>query len=235
MKNILYLDTTGSRLKIGVSRDETVLEKIMVCESHRYHSAMLIPAVQDLLREANLSIRELSGLAINHGPGSFTGIRTGIVTARTMGQFLGSDSDGLPVYVLNSFELVACRQSGPVAVYFDALRGRAYHAALTLTAEGPRYQAPPALLDLNDPSAHESALQVGPEAALWVTSGLESFFPGRQCSLITDELITPSAMHRLISQNPAYFKRSWHEVRPLYLQEPSITVKKPRLPVMDGL
>lgn len=214
---VLYLDTATSRLMLALSREgQMLVERNVPCDSHRYHSALMIPAIQEMLAEANLSVNDLTALAVNHGPGSFTGIRTGIITVRTMAQFLN-----LPVHVFNPFELLASGYEQPVSVYLDALRGRAYHARLSFNEAGPVYEAAPAFVTLQP----EGCLTM-PAGSVLISPTLSAFFPSVMPDLIADELFTPARMLALIMQYGDRFVTGWQSVRPLYLQEPSITIRK---------
>lgn len=213
----LYLDTTTSCLMMGLGQEgELLVERSVPCDSHRYHSALIVPAIQEMLKDAGFSVRDLSALGVNHGPGSFTGIRTGIITVRTMGQFLN-----LPVHVFNAFELIAFNRQQSVQIWIDALRGRIYQATLNFDASGPIYDLEPSL------GMVEEALSkrvLG--SSLQVSSTLTSYLPNSAVELIPVNLFTPSIMVQLHAKYGSRFTCSWRDVRPLYLQEPSITLKK---------
>lgn len=223
MSAILCLDTTASRLMIGVGGDGVVRGRYTAqTNSHRYHSALLVPAIQQVLDEAGVTAQELTALAVNHGPGSFTGIRTGISTIRTMAQFLE-----LPVHVFNSFELLASNDQAPVTIALDALRGRIYRATLHFEASGSVYSEAPALETLapsESPDIQATRLMVSPTLMETFTSTSER--QGIPLSPIPEQPDTPSDMLSLIARYGAAFARPWQEVKPLYLQEPSITLRK---------
>lgn len=216
----LLLDTTGSRLLIGLERQGQVDGRFeRDCESHRYHSAMLVPAIEALLREAGQSVQSLGGVVVNAGPGSFTGIRTGILTARTLGQFAQ-----LPVYVLHQFMVgaYALRDAQTVAVYLDALRGRAYHAVLQWGNTGFQYVVDPVLVPLS-PQGNPC----WPTGCTGVSPSLHKSFQddGQTLRVIEPAQDVLSAMAALVNVAPERFVQPWEQVRSLYLQEPSVTMK----------
>jgi tRNA threonylcarbamoyl adenosine modification protein YeaZ len=216
----LCLDTTNNKLMMALGQGNNMLAKAnVVCDSHRYHSALIIPAIQDMLNEARLSVKDISALAVNQGPGSFTGIRTGIITARTMAQFLN-----LPVYVFNQFELLAFGISKPLAVYLDALRGRAYHSIIQFSDKGISYQISPTLRVLD-----QAAIPDGFEGEFLVSLSLSAGFPPDLTRVIADDFFSPMSMLQLIQAHGDSYLKPWQQVRPLYLQEPSITVRKPSI------
>lgn len=213
----LFIDTTTNRLMLALGQPGRITAAQDVpCESHRYHSALMIPAIEDMLRDNGLAVADLKALAVNVGPGSFTGIRTGLITARTMAQFLD-----LPVYCFNTFELLAAHAVEPTAIYLDALRGRAYYACLSWTEDGPQYwRQPPGLVRLN-----ENPPDPPPIARLMVSPGLEGYFPWAKPRLVPADFFSPNAMALLMARYGPWFARPWPDVHPLYLQEPSITLK----------
>jgi tRNA threonylcarbamoyl adenosine modification protein YeaZ len=215
----LFMDTTTSRLMLALGRGgKLIAAQNVPCDSHRYHSALMIPAIQDMLKDNGFTVNDLSALAVNLGPGSFTGIRTGVITARTMGQFLN-----LPVHGFNTFELLAATYDYPLAIYLEALRGRAYHATVCWDEQGPRYwRQPPGMLLLNDDDVPSPPMQ----ARLLITPGLECYFPWAKPNFIAPDFYSPAAMAQLMARFGQRFARPWQDILPFYLQEPSITLKK---------
>jgi tRNA threonylcarbamoyl adenosine modification protein YeaZ len=89
------------------------------------HGELLAPAIADALAAAGCSPRDLTQIAVGVGPGPFTGLRVGLVTARTMADVLGIEVAGVC-----SLDILA-RQSSltlPVAVATDARRKEIYWA-----------------------------------------------------------------------------------------------------------
>jgi tRNA threonylcarbamoyladenosine biosynthesis protein TsaB len=215
----LFIDTTTSRLMLALGNANGLIASQNVpCDSHRYHSALMIPAIEDLLNENGLTVKDLTALAVNTGPGSFTGIRTGMITARTMAQFMH-----LPVHAFNTFELLAANYDYPVAIYLDALRGRSYHATLCWGEQGAQYwRQPPGMVMLTDDDLPSPPMQ----ARLLVSPGLEPYFPWARPNLIEANFFSPTAMAQLMARFGQGFVRPWPDILPLYLQEPSITLKK---------
>lgn len=218
-ETVLYLDTTTDILMLGISMKGAMVRRhVHQSSSRRYHSAVLIPAIQALLSEAGLSPSDLTAMAVNQGPGSFTGVRTGISTARTMSQFLD-----IPVHVINRFEILArdiCRDESPapVTVVLDALRGRLYAATLHFTDNGPAYDQAPAMRMAGEWEP--------PAGSLLVEASLLDVFADRQPEVVRSDLFSPEVMLRLTLQYGGLFRKDWREIKPLYLQEPNITMRK---------
>jgi tRNA threonylcarbamoyl adenosine modification protein YeaZ len=89
------------------------------------HGELLAPAIAEALASAGCTARDLTRIAVGVGPGPFTGLRVGLVTARTMADVLGIEVAGVC-----SLDILA-RQSSltlPVAVATDARRKEIYWA-----------------------------------------------------------------------------------------------------------
>ncbi len=105
------------------------------------HTACLLPLIAELLEHSGASFDQLERIAVGIGPGTFTGLRIGIATARALGRALGvplvgvSTLESLAVYAQHAYPRV---QGGPDAVVsvLDARRGEVFAAAWSLTYDG---------------------------------------------------------------------------------------------------
>jgi tRNA threonylcarbamoyl adenosine modification protein YeaZ len=78
----LILDTSGSHGIVAVCKDDTVITKKLL--PSQLLSADLMPTIVELLNNASITVQDLNFLAIGIGPGSFTGTRIGIVSAKAI-------------------------------------------------------------------------------------------------------------------------------------------------------
>ncbi|MCM1306284.1 MAG: tRNA (adenosine(37)-N6)-threonylcarbamoyltransferase complex dimerization subunit type 1 TsaB [Bacteroides sp.] len=119
--NCLAIDTTNTKLTVVLLKDDEVFHReIEVGKSG--HSRLLMPTVDEVLKESKTSIQEIDSVAAVVGPGSFTGIRIG-VSAMTAIAF-ANDAKRISV---TSFELIAYNCANVIAVV-DAGHGNAYCA-----------------------------------------------------------------------------------------------------------
>lgn len=86
---ILAIDTSGMCGTIALRRDGAMLEERELEQSRRRHAQTLISEVHELLQAHGLVPADVKIVAVSHGPGSFTGLRVGIVFAKTFAYVTG--------------------------------------------------------------------------------------------------------------------------------------------------
>ncbi len=79
--NILALDTSGSAATAAVSTDGYMIGELTL-RNGRTHSQKVIPMMESLLAMLDLKPADINLLAVANGPGSFTGLRIGVVTMK---------------------------------------------------------------------------------------------------------------------------------------------------------
>lgn len=128
---LLAIETTGAKASVALI-DEAGNARVQGSEETMNHLQHLIPMIQQLLANCALSINDINGILVSEGPGSFTGIRIGMATARGLAQALSVPIAGVPTlrsfaYHLEREDVIAC----PV---FDARRQQIYAGAYGWTA-----------------------------------------------------------------------------------------------------
>jgi tRNA threonylcarbamoyl adenosine modification protein YeaZ len=98
---ILGLETSGEFASIALVKDGKLLTE---CRFFAYKKLLekLLPLIDFILKENNLKISELQGIGITSGPGSFTGIRIGVVTAKTISQCLS-----IPIVSFSTLQIIS--------------------------------------------------------------------------------------------------------------------------------
>jgi tRNA threonylcarbamoyladenosine biosynthesis protein TsaB len=91
--NILLIDTSDNK-KITVGLRIESQEDIVVQEVGREKAQAVLPILDSLLKKHQLTLQDLTGLEVNVGPGSFTGLRVGIAIANTLGHSLNIPING---------------------------------------------------------------------------------------------------------------------------------------------
>ncbi len=152
----------------------------VVARRHAYdprrHAELLTPFITECLAEAGAELADVSGIVVGMGPGPFTGLRVGLVTARVLGAARGVPVHG--VLSLDGLALAACvrldlPEGTRLLVATDARRKEVYSAQYALdAARNPVRVAGPA---------------VGPAREL-ATVAMVSTCVGRGCLLYPDDL-----------------------------------------------
>lgn len=124
----LAMDTSTTTLTVAVLRDGELLAEHSD-RAERNHSIRLVPAIEEILREAGVTKQQLNGIAVGHGPGSYTGVRIAATVAKTFAWSLGIPLVG--VSSLAALALTAVLEDGTDAAdlyvpVMDARRGQAY-------------------------------------------------------------------------------------------------------------
>lgn len=142
---ILAIDTTGPvgsaallDLKTGETRQKTTTEAM----SHLRRLAALMEA---LFEEGQVKPADIAAVAASIGPGSFTGIRIGVSTARAFAQ--ARDLPCVPVGTLDMFRLLSS-EGDPAAVILNARRGQVYGAVFDENGEDILKPGPYMLTDV---------------------------------------------------------------------------------------
>ncbi len=99
---LLAIETSGMQGEIALADSGRILEERSLCTAGRRHAQTLVSEVQQLLEQHGLKSEDLSAIAVSVGPGSFTGLRVGIVFAATL-----SWLHKLPLVAVNTLEAMA--------------------------------------------------------------------------------------------------------------------------------
>ena len=92
--NLLMIDTSNQPMSIAIMQDDTVLAET-TSEDKRDHSSQLMPGIQHLFEEAKIEKNDIDGIVVAKGPGSYTGVRIGVTTAKTLAYALNTKLYGV--------------------------------------------------------------------------------------------------------------------------------------------
>lgn len=214
---LLAFDTATPLVTVALhDGDRVVVEH--TSEQPMKHGEHLAPLIARSLDDAGIVRQDLTAIAVGVGPGPFTGLRVGLVTARTLGFVLD-----LPVYGVCSLDAVALEvvgtraTDGPFLVATDARRKEVYLASYD--ADGRRLEGPvvtrPAEVATTAPVAG-----AGPD-------------------LYPDAFPTPLAVTRpsagWLAAGVAAEDVELLDPEPLYLRRPDAVAGAPRKPALRGV
>lgn len=104
--NYLAIDTSGDLLVMLNVDGQTHIKHLIGCQTK--HSLTLMPYIEELLNDANITLKEVDFFAVITGPGSFTGIRIGVSTIKAL-----CFATQKRVISLTSFDLLAYADNAP--------------------------------------------------------------------------------------------------------------------------
>ena len=135
---LLVMDTSGPVCGVAVMEDEKVLCEY-TAQNRNTHSANLMPMAEAALQSAGKTIGEMDAIAAVTGPGSFTGVRIGVATAKGLAH--GAGIPCIPVDALEALSISAGGFDGVICPIQDARAGQVYGAAFRdgkrMTADEP--------------------------------------------------------------------------------------------------
>lgn len=92
--NLLMIDTSNQPMSIAIMQDDIVLAET-TSEDKKDHSSQLMPGIQHLFEEAKIEKNAIDGIVVAKGPGSYTGVRIGVTTAKTLAYALNTKLYGV--------------------------------------------------------------------------------------------------------------------------------------------
>ncbi len=120
---VLGIETSTFSGSVSVSDDETLLCEYVFNTGPR-HNEVLIPTIERLLSDCGLGKNDLDAVCVSTGPGSFTSLRIGVSTAKTLCYCLGADLAGVPSLEILASNAFWCGDD--VCAMIDAGRGEIF-------------------------------------------------------------------------------------------------------------
>ncbi len=158
---ILGIETTGPYCSVGLLDEEGQVH-VEVGTQRFQHLATVTPMIEKILGQKNITFAQVDTLAVSVGPGSFTGIRIGVTTARALSQLTGIKL--LPVPTLPAFALQERKKGFLLCPILDARRGQVYGGAYDGTKEmvpGGPYLLDDFMEKIKAAAPHQTPLFVG--------------------------------------------------------------------------
>ncbi len=165
--NLLGIETSSLVFSVAVCDGERILSFLKSNDPTR-RSDYLTELIQEAIRTAGLTLAGLDGFTISIGPGSFTGLRVGVMTIKTLAWALMK-----PILPISTLEIIAynfCRNSTSIGVFLDARKGKVYSASFAPDGiDNLKRSSPDQLL------LPEEALEKFPRDTLLVGDGLKRY------------------------------------------------------------
>ncbi|MBI1349365.1 tRNA (adenosine(37)-N6)-threonylcarbamoyltransferase complex dimerization subunit type 1 TsaB [bacterium] len=130
---LLSLETSGLTGSIALWREGEIVERSLATAGRR-HAQTLTLEIHDLLAELRVPIRSLVAITVSLGPGSFTGLRVGVVCAKTLGYALGCRVLGVETFA--GIAQQAPESESRLHIVSDAQRGDLFHQIYERCGDG---------------------------------------------------------------------------------------------------
>lgn len=203
---ILCIDTSSKLCGVGIFENEKLIDKIEL-NNGLTHSETLMPILKQILEKNSLVLKDFDLIAVDIGPGSFTGIRIGVATAKAF-----SDSLTIPCVGIDSLEILAYQIKEPsiICSAIDCKNDNCYFALYEL--RNNEY------VILEAPSA---------KTKQEVTDLLDSKYSNKEIKFVGDAFSSKSLFNHLSVENlnlaalKKFTRNNFHgeEILPLYLKK----------------
>ncbi len=206
------------------------------------HTAQVLTLTHRLLGEAGLRLCDVDLIAVGLGPGTFTGLRIGVATARALAQALNAQLTGVPTLQALAVPALAAAGSAGIISILDARRGEAFMAAYEGAASGrpPVERAAPRALP-PERLAEAIAVLPGVEGGRWLAVGDGAHLFASQLESAGARLAAPdSPLHRVQAESicelalSAERPQRLDEVLPHYGRRPDAELASRREPQQAG-
>jgi tRNA threonylcarbamoyladenosine biosynthesis protein TsaB len=222
---ILGIETATSQVSVAIGGHEGVLGQIEVARGRR-HAEILTPAIEFLCRQTDVDVSEFGAIAVDVGPGLFTGMRVGLAAAKAMAQALR-----VPMIGISSLDLLAVPlryADRTIAAVIDARKGEVFYAFYRPVPGGVQRVTEPVVGTIDDLVADllardQNAICVG-DGALRYRDQIDA---GKRCEFAEQFLSFPSAAPLVQLAHARALREEWvnsWEIQPLYLRAPDAQI-----------
>ena len=224
---ILGIETSVEHVGVALGDSRGIRAHSMLA-SDRRHAESLTPMIKFVMHQAEVAMDDLSAVAVDVGPGLFTGMRVGIAAAQAIAWSL--DLPMVPVCSLDAVAMNADWSDDVVAASLDARRGEVYWAMYRMRGAGaePQRLTDPVVTSPEDLAIHladraENVVCVGSgfqrHASYFEQSAYASIL-GAQSQFPSATSVVTLAAHRIAADATV----TAQEIQPLYLRAPDAEI-----------
>lgn len=222
---VLGITTSTAQVGCAIGGHEGVLGAIHSSRGRR-HAETLTPAIEFLCRQTRVELADIGAVAVDVGPGMFTGLRVGVVAGKAL-----AHARRLPMIGVTSLDLLAFplrHASCRIVCAIDAGRGELFHAAYRHSPGGVQRLTEPAV---SAPADLAAELEASDGETLLVGDGAlrhrEHFEGIRHLGLADPGLAHPSAGSLVQLAHARALREDFvrpSELSPLYLRKPDAEI-----------
>lgn len=222
---ILGIETATQQVSVAIGGHEGVLGQFEVSRGRR-HAETLAPAIEFLCRQADIQMAEFGAIAVDVGPGLFTGMRVGLAAGKAIAQALRVPMIGISSLDLLAFPLRYADRT--IAAVIDARKGELFYAFYLPVPGGIQRVTEPRVGTTDDLVADilargQNVLCVG-DGALRYRDEIESTV---HCEFAEQFLAHPSAAPLVQLAHARALREDWvnpRDIQPMYLRAPDAQI-----------
>ncbi len=211
---ILMIETSTDNCSVALCQGTGILAERHT-DAPKSQSSLLAPFVEEVLKEAGLKASECDAVAVSEGPGSYTGLRVGVSTAK--GVCFGA---GIPLLAVGTLRILAEMGRGKadfIVPMLDARRMEVYSAIFDGKTLEQQTETEAIILDAN---SYADLLSRG--TVLFIGNGVEKFAPLVTSPNATFQSCCPEASAMVTPALAGWQKKEFKDVayfEPFYLKE----------------
>lgn len=219
---VLSIDTATLVSSVALATQDTLLAELVI-QTRKTHSETLMPHIAEVLDMARISKQDIEGIAVSIGPGSFTGLRIGLATAKALAYALK-----IPIVGISTFEALAYNCPVPevfLSPILDAQKHNVYQAVFSWQQDGLTEVVPARVVSIKQ-AIEEAALMARPvvmfgEAAVMYQAeikaqGTNLILPpphvviphAGSTAILGGKLLAQGITHDVMHLEPVYIRRS---------------------------
>ncbi len=134
---ILALESSAKAASAALCRDGVLIAQSQQC-SGLTHSCTLLPMAEQMLKNTDTKLTDVDAIAVARGPGSFTGIRIGVSTAKGLAWGAQKPAIGVSTLEAMAYHGIAAGEGALVCTAMDARRSQIYNALFEIRDGKPR-------------------------------------------------------------------------------------------------
>jgi tRNA threonylcarbamoyladenosine biosynthesis protein TsaB len=222
---IIGIDTATAQVSVAIGGHEGVLASTQSLRG-KQHAEILTPAIEFTCRQARIELNEISVVAVDLGPGLFTGLRVGVASAKAMAHALN-----VPMIGVSSLDLLAFPvrfTSRLIVATIDARRGELFYAFYRQVPGGVQRISPH---QVGSPDDLASEILASGEDCLLVGDGVQRYrevFEGlKKIEIVEEGFAHPSASSLVMLAHAQALREQWvkpWDLQPLYLRKPDAEI-----------
>ncbi len=216
---VLAIETATTNVGCAIADDDGTRSSFQASHGRR-HAETLVPAIRFCCSQAGVEVHDIGAIAVDVGPGLFTGLRVGVATAKAMATALGVPVVGLPSLDLLAYP--ARFTSRLIVPVIDARRGGVFWATFTRSPGGVQRRSG---LEVSEPDELAEVIEATGERCLLVGDGAirySGILGGRSGATVADGSFSAPSATTLVELAAPLARRGEtvgpDELAPVYLR-----------------